>query len=79
MACDVCSAPTGWVDGKRFERANESKRAAMKENKRLRELIDIAYDHLLNCGYKEEDPTLKKLREGLTPDAESTDKARTTG
>lgn len=36
MTCEFCGAPTGWVDGQSLERANESKRAAMKEAAALR-------------------------------------------
>ena len=43
--------------------------AALLEIERLHALVDIGYDHLLNCGYKEEDPTLTQLRTGLTPNA----------
>lgn len=30
MTCEVCGAPTGWTEGVRLERANESKREAFK-------------------------------------------------
>ncbi len=39
MACDECGAPTGWVDGERLERANESKREAMWSRRVLAELL----------------------------------------
>lgn len=48
-----------------FKACNE----AADEIDRLRALVDIGYDHLLSCGYREEDPTLTQLRAGLTPNA----------
>lgn len=38
------------------------------EIERLRNLIDLAYDHISNCGYRDEDPTLTQLRAGLSAD-----------
>ena len=31
MACEICGAPTGWVNGSSLSAANESKRAANQE------------------------------------------------
>ncbi|SBT10704.1 hypothetical protein PROAA_610064 [Candidatus Propionivibrio aalborgensis] len=61
----------GFADGRNaqldayFKACNE----AADEIDRLRALVDIGYDHLLSCGYREEDPTLTQMRAGLTPNA----------
>lgn len=36
MTCETCGSTTGWVDGIKLERANESKREAMKAARQLR-------------------------------------------
>lgn len=36
MTCETCGAPTGWVRGHDLDRANESKRHQMQENRNLR-------------------------------------------
>jgi hypothetical protein len=44
----------------------EEREANLKETERLRGLIDIAYDHLLSCGYLESGPTLMQLQTGTS-------------
>ena len=67
-------AGLGWTLYDNIEQAAHPLACAVRDNAkaemlRLRYLVDIAYDHLLHCGYREEDPTLTKLREGLSPNA----------
>jgi hypothetical protein len=37
----------------------------------LRELCDLAYDHLLSAGYPEDGPVLTRIATGCTPDQQS--------
>lgn len=62
MACEVCGAPPGWVDGARLERANESKRAAMQDAAKLREVLQaILDDYEDGRGYTNLDDELAEM------------------
>ena len=49
MTCEHCGAKTGWVDGKKLERAHESKREAMKRAKEAMAFVEHTAKCSCNC------------------------------